>query len=324
MLESHNAKALGTDLRASARVLVFTATYNERDNIGLLIDAIAGVAPHADILVVDDNSPDGTWEVIQERRIKYKQLKGVKRPRKLGIGTAHKYAVLYAIRESYDFLLTMDADFSHHPLYIPLLLNEAGSNVFVTGSRYCKGGSCGYTGYRAIVSRLGNLVARHLLSLPLFELTTYFRVFDVSTLRILPLSRINASGYTYGVQLIYYLKISGVKLKEVPIHFLDRVYGESKIPKLQILLSALDVMRLSFRRPTRLDYSTSGEFIGSSCIHCGDSVLALEIRRTNARFKNALEQRAGAVPIYRCLNCDQLQTVISSSEPFISTEKQLV
>ena len=107
-----------------SQLLVFTTCYNERENIGQLIDQIVQNLRHADILVVDDNSPDGTWEIIQEKAATYHQLASVKRPRKLGIGSAHKYALFYAMRESYKTLITMDADFSHDPKYLPKLLRE--------------------------------------------------------------------------------------------------------------------------------------------------------------------------------------------------------
>ena len=142
------------------RTLIFTACYNERENIGLLIDQVASVVPEADILVVDDNSPDGTWDVLQEKKREHPQLICVQRPRKLGIGSAHKYALFYAMREGYKTLVTMDADFSHDPRAIPALLAAHGPKAFVTGSRYCEGGKSDYTGYRDFVSRMGNIAAR--------------------------------------------------------------------------------------------------------------------------------------------------------------------
>src|SRR5580658_8615327 len=146
------------------KLLVFTTSYNECENIGPLIDQIAVTVPTADILVVDDNSPDGTWEIIQAKAKQYPQLRTVMRPRKLGIGSAHKYALFYAMREGYETLVTMDADFSHDPKAIPDLLRAHGKNIFVTGSRYCPGGSSDYTGYRDTVSRLGNILARRALN----------------------------------------------------------------------------------------------------------------------------------------------------------------
>lgn len=258
------------------RVLIFTACYNERDNIGPIIDQIAASVPYADILVVDDNSPDGTWGVIESKKPHYPQLVSVKRPGKLGIGSAHKYALYYAMREGYDKVVTMDADFSHDPGQLPALLAAHRPNTFVTGSRYCEGGTSDYKGYRDIVSRMGNKVARVMLGVRIHELTTYFRVFDVESLRRLPLRLVAASGYSYGVELIYHLRKAGVELREVPIHFTDRTRGASKIPRFQIFKSALDLCVLGLRRLHPLRDLTPDTFVTDVCASCGDRVLAMK------------------------------------------------
>ena len=297
--------------------LVFTTCYNERDNIGPLIDQITSYVPEADILVVDDNSPDGTWEVITSCLSAHRNLYAVKRPGKLGIGSAHKYALLYAMRENYETLVTMDADFSHNPRSIPDLLRAHGKNTFVTGSRYCLGGSSDYKGYRNIVSRLGNILARFVLGVKLKELTTYFRVFDVDCLRRLPLRHVSASGYSYGVELIYHLRKAGVILKEVPIHFVDRTRGASKIPKWQVVKSALDLFILGLRRVNLLRDLRPDVLVNDPCGSCGDRVLAMKHlgstskadvdNGTNGQESSAY--RCTAVgrrefpPVYTCLNC---------------------
>lgn len=296
-------------------LLVFTACYNERENIGPLIDQIVAQLPAADLLVVDDNSPDGTWEVLTDKARIYPQLTTIKRPRKLGIGSAHKYALLYAIREGYDALVTMDADFSHDPKYLPALLSAHGENAFVTGSRYCTGGTSDYTGYRNFVSRLGNFAARNVLGVKLRELTTYYRVFDVNSLRRVPLRHVNANGYSYGVQLIDLLRNAGVALREVPIHFADRTRGASKIPRLQILLSALDLLRLAARRLSFSPDRTPDVFVQDACSNCGDRVLAMKYAgnstgEPSAGFATSARYRSTAgsgdrshPPVYKCLRC---------------------
>ncbi len=295
----------------NARTLVFTACYNERDNIGLIIDQIFTHAPHVHVLVIDDSSPDGTWDVIQGRQALYPNLFGVRRPGKNGIGSAHKYALLYTIRHQYDFLLTMDADFSHQPSSIPALLQAAGPNVFVTGSRYCEGGRCDYSGYRDLVSRAGNVAARIMLNMPIKELTTYFRVFDIASIRQLPLRRIDADGYSYGVQLIYYLRKMGSELQEVPIHFIDRLHGSSKIPKLQILTSAFDLIKLSMTRPFVKRDLSPDQYVDDECVSCGDQALAMrhaghlwDVKRLDAAaFRCTSVGTRSYPPVYVCLNC---------------------
>jgi len=292
---------------ARSKLLVFTTCYNERDNIAPLIDQIAAAVPAADILVVDDNSPDGTWQIIQSKSEQYPQLRSVMRPRKLGIGSAHKYALFYAMREGYATLVTMDADFSHNPKEIPALLQAHGENVFVTGSRYCPGGSSDYTGMRDVVSRIGNVLARLALNLELRELTTYFRVFDVASIRRLPLRHVSASGYSYGVQLIYYLRKTGVELREVPIHFVDRKGGSSKMPRVQILISAVDLLVLALRRLNLFRDLEPDTIVDCACAGCGDRVLAM--KSIGARSRPAASGRgADTPPVFVCLRCGLQQT----------------
>jgi dolichol-phosphate mannosyltransferase len=306
-----------TDLRerraTSGRTLIFVACYNERENIGRLLDGIVGAVPGADVLVVEDSSPDGTWDLLMDKRREYPQLACVQRPRKLGIGSAHKYALFYAMRKRYQTLVTMDADFSHDPAAIPSLLASHDRNAFVTGSRYCEGGSSDYEGYRDFVSRLGNFLARHTLGVRLRELTTYFRVFDVATIARLPLRRIAAGGYSYGVQLIYYLRKAGVELREMPIHFVDRTHGKSKIPRMQILWSALDLTRLGLERMNPFRDLQPDYLVGDACSNCGDRVLAMKRFGRRPLAAVGTEACAGAYrparagrsrpPVYTCLRC---------------------
>jgi dolichol-phosphate mannosyltransferase len=287
----------------NSNLLIFTTCYNEHDNIGPLIDQIVEQLPHADILVVDDNSPDRTWDVILDKTKAYKQLTAIQRPRKLGIGSAHKYAIFYALREGYETLITMDADFSHDPKHLPELLAAHAENNFVTGSRYCEGGTSDYKGYRNFVSRLGNIAARIALNVKLKELTTFYRVFDVRSLRHLPLRYINADGYSYGVQIIYYLRKSGVELREVPIHFVDRTRGKSKIPRIQILLSAFDLLKLAAKRLKFARDLSPDVFVDDVCINCGDRVLAMQNRDDPPGSKS-----------YKCLRCNTEQVPASTRQ----------
>lgn len=314
---------------ARSKVLVFTTCYNERENIGPMIDGISSSVPDADILVVDDSSPDGTWDVIQERARSNPRLRAVKRPGKLGIGSAHKYALFYAMREGYDTVVTMDADFSHDPRAIPSLLAAHGKDVFVTGSRYCPGGRSDYSGYRDVVSRLGNVFARLVLGVKIHELTTYFRVFDVAALRRLPLRAIASSGYSYGVELVYHLRKNGVELREVPIHFVDRTHGASKIPRFQIFKSAFDLTLLGLRRLHLTRDLSRDEFVDDPCVSCGDRVLAMKHfgsrRATAADDPNVAEYRCTAVgasdypPVYTCLACGLEQVPASLMPPTLES-----
>jgi SAM-dependent methyltransferase len=309
-----------------SRVLVFTACYNEAANISLLVEQVFTAAPQVDMLVVDDSSPDGTSETVKQLQKMYPRLILVTRPRKRGIGSAHKYSLLYAMRENYDYVLTMDADFSHNPSSIPSLLAAAGPNIFVTGSRYCEGGKSDYSGYRDVVSRLGNFAARNLLNLKINELTTYFRVFDVDALRRIPLRLVHSEGYSYGVQIVYYLRKQGVVLKEVPIHFVDRLHGTSKIPRWQIVTSAIDLLSMWVRRLLHLGKELSADVsVNDACSSCGDQVLTMKFEGARdlsdisqsknlnvAAYKCTSLGARSHPPVYTCLNCglDQVPSTL--------------
>ena len=224
----------------NTKVLIALSTYKESENIEELIDKINLESPSSTILVINDNSNDGTKEIIQ--KIDNKNLIYLERPKKLGLGTAHKLSIFYAIKFNFDFLVTMDADFSHDPTHLSSLLKSAGPNNFVIGSRFCKGAKSDYTGVRKIVSKLGNYVSRKLLNIKLLEITTYFRVYSIKLLKKLPFDELNAQGYSLGVKLVWLMKKMNANLIEVPIHFKDRNKGKSKIPKMQIVVSIIDLI----------------------------------------------------------------------------------
>ncbi len=226
------------------KFLIALSTYKEVDNIKNLIDKIKHYSPFTTILIINDNSNDGTKELIDE--ISDDKIVYIERPKKLGLGTAHKLSIFYAIKNNYDFLLTMDADFSHDPSHIPILKEKAKSNNFVIGSRFCEGGKSDYRGMRKIISNYGNFFARKFLGIKLLEITTYFRVYSVELLKKLPYDKLNAQGYSLGVKLVWLMNKLKADLVEVPIHFRDRTKGKSKIPKLQIFISFFDLIVLKF------------------------------------------------------------------------------
>jgi dolichol-phosphate mannosyltransferase len=212
--------------------LIFTATYNEADNIGELIEAISSYAPEADILVVDDASPDNTGGLLERLAGGNPRLRVVHRPRKAGLGSAHMLAMKRAISEGYDALVTMDADFFHNPSYLPMLLMKLqGGEDFVIGSRYTQGGGCDYGFLRQLLSRGANTVAIWLLGIRLKESTTSYRAFRVSTLKRLSIDEIRSTGYSFFVETVYRIGRLTDRIAEIPIHFEDRRAGTSKISK---------------------------------------------------------------------------------------------
>ena len=236
------------------KVLVFTATYNEVDNIALLLEAIFAALPACDVLVVDDNSPDKTGELLEQIRARESRLHVIHRPGKNGLGTAHKLAVKYALAEGYDALITMDADFSHDPSYLPEMVRQLEQAEFVIGSRYVAGGSCEYPLSRVILSRVANSLTRAILSVPVHETTTSYRGFRRSLLERMNIDAIHADGYSYFVESIYQVSRlakhdgSRAAMAEFPIRFVDRRAGTTKISKKEIWKGFSTLFRLGVQR----------------------------------------------------------------------------
>ena len=234
--------------RSKAKTLIFTATYNEKGNIENLVNAIKQSSPKSDLLVVDDDSPDGTGKILSQIAKKNKNLKVVHRQGKQGLGSAHRYAMNYAIKNKYDSLITMDADFSHDPADIPRFFEALQNFDFVIGSRFMKGGSTDYTGYRRFISTAGNILAKFLLLSPISEHTTSFRAFRVSMLETLEIDQVMAEGYSFFMEFVFQIFHKKFRCTEIPIHFRDRESGESKIPKMQLVYSLATLVRLFLRK----------------------------------------------------------------------------
>ena len=232
------------------RVLIFTATYNEADGITEFLSKVTAAVPDADILVVDDNSPDGTAELVLQLSTE-SNITVIQRPFKLGVGSAHQLAYQYAIQNQYDALVTMDADFSHAPEEIPALLSELSDNDFVIGSRFIEGGSCSYTGIRSWISKTANLCIQRFLGVPLHEATTSFRAFRIELLKEISTHTLKSDGYSFFFEIVFRICQSTTRVKEVPIQFVDRRYGHTKISSKEILqaIVRLSLLSLKLRRP---------------------------------------------------------------------------
>ncbi|TDJ51149.1 MAG: methyltransferase domain-containing protein [Nitrospina sp.] len=228
--------------------LVFTATYNEADNVENLLNEIISHLPDADILIVDDHSPDGTGPLLDQLAAKNSRIHVVHRPSKLGLGTAHLLAMKYALHHNYEHLITMDADFSHNPKYLTIMKQLLEDNDFVIGSRYAKGGRCDYGLVRTLISRTANTLARYLLGIPTHEATTSYRGFSVDLLRQMDLNSIWSDGYSFFMESIFVVRLATRKLAEFPIHFEDRRAGTSKISKREIFKAIYNIFRLFYRR----------------------------------------------------------------------------
>lgn len=227
--------------------LVFTATYNEYDTIGAWLAGVERNVPNTDILIVDDNSPDGTASVIRAAAERNPRIRLHSRPGKLGLNTAHLYAMQYALDQGYDVLVTMDADGSHQPSQIPRLISGLGRAQFCIGTR-SRGGTHQAARFRRVLSRGANTMARLFLPMGLSEYTTSFRAFSRPALLAALQHEYGYSGYAFFIECLEALHREGIAMTECPIDFLDRQGGVSKIPKNQITVSAAALTQLSWSR----------------------------------------------------------------------------
>jgi len=227
------------------RSLVIVPTYNEIDNLPLLAPAILAVDADLDLLVVDDNSPDGTGEMADRMASREDRIKVLHRTGKLGLGTAYVAGFEYALTHGYDRVVEMDADFSHRPEDLPSLLAAAAGADVVIGSRNVPGGkTLGWSRVRTFISRGGSLYARLLLRLPIRDCTGGFKCLRRSALMRLDLEHLLSNGYAFQVEVNYACHQAGLTFAEVPITFPDRTAGRSKMSPAIALEAALLVLRL--------------------------------------------------------------------------------
>jgi dolichol-phosphate mannosyltransferase len=227
--------------------LIFTATYDEAANIERWIREVAHFQPDAAMLIVDDNSPDGTSEIIRSLTAEFPQIVLITRPRKEGLGSAHLLAMNYALEHQYSRFVSMDADLSHQPQQIQRLLERLDTAHFVIGTR-SRGGSHRAGPLRRMLSHGANFTARTLLPTPVSEYTSSMRAFKPRALIELQGATFHYGGYAFFIECIEILQRAGVSMAEVPIDFLDRRSGKSKIPKTQIFTSMRALVTMSVQR----------------------------------------------------------------------------
>lgn len=216
------------------RTLVAIATYNEIENLPQLIAAVRQYAPDADILVTDDNSPDGTGRWCDEQAAIDPRLHVLHRPGKLGLGSAIVAGLKYAVENRYEFVVTMDADLSHDPRHLPEILaamhDKSRPADVVIGSRYVAGGGIeGWPLYRKVMSRWVNWYARWILNLQPYDCSGAYRCYRVAKLEAINFDTIQSRGYSLLEEILWLLQCQGAIMREVPITFVDRASGKSKI-----------------------------------------------------------------------------------------------
>lgn len=215
------------------RALVIVPTYNERENILRIIDAVLSQDPCIDVLVVDDGSPDGTGAIVDERVARDPRVHVLHREKKLGLGTAYVAGFRWALERDYEFIFEMDADFSHDPAHLPKFLESAQNADLVLGSRY-RDGRVTVVNWpigRLLLSYFANVYARFVTGLPVFDATGGFKCFRRKVLEAIDLSDVKSNGYAFQIEMSFRAWRKGFRIVEIPIVFVDRTEGVSKMSR---------------------------------------------------------------------------------------------
>ncbi len=214
------------------KAIVVIPTYNESKNIVRIIDKIFSVHNEIDVLVVDDNSPDGTGKLVKDMMQDSSRIHIIEREGKMGLGTAYLAGFTYALDHGYDYIMEMDADFSHNPEEIPNFLKYIEEYDVVLGSRYIKGVNVvNWPLKRLLLSYFANLYTRVITGMDVKDATGGFKCFRATALSKINFDEVKSNGYSFQIEMTYRLWKKGAKVKEIPIIFVDRLEGESKMSK---------------------------------------------------------------------------------------------
>ena len=230
------------------RALVIVPTYNERENITRLIGSILEQDPRLEILVVDDGSPDGTGDLVEGLMQHETRVHILRRPRKMGLGTAYIAGFRWALQESYDFIFEMDADFSHDPAHLSQFLSAVEDADLVLGSRY-RNGKVTVVNWpikRLLLSYFANVYARIVTGLPVWDATGGFKCFRRKVLEAIDLSHVRSNGYAFQIEMSFRAWRKHFKIVEIPIVFVDRTEGQSKMSRAIVREAIWMVWRLRF------------------------------------------------------------------------------
>jgi dolichol-phosphate mannosyltransferase len=232
-----------------ARILIVTPTFNEAENINKLTERIFKLnVPNLEVLFVDDNSPDGTAGVIEQLQKENHRIHLIKRSGKMGLGTAYVEGFHFALERNYDLIFEMDADLSHNPEDIPQFLEEIEHYDLVIGSRYLTGlNVVNWPMSRLLLSLFANWYTRIITGMPFKDCTAGFKCFRRHVLESIGIDQIHSDGYSFQIELHYLAWKKGFRIKEMPIIFMDRESGSSKMSRKVMKEAALMVWKLRFR-----------------------------------------------------------------------------
>lgn len=230
------------------RSIVIIPTFNELDNVRKLIPFLLDNYKDLDILIVDDNSPDGTAGYVKEMSTQNNRVRIIERPRKMGLGTAYVAGFNYMLQNGYDYAFQMDADFSHDPKEIANFLEAIKEYDLVIGSRYINGVNViNWPMQRLLLSYFANKYTQLVTGIPVHDATGGFKCFRRKVLEAIDLSKIKSNGYSFQIEMNFKAWKAGFRIKEIPIIFIDRVMGNSKMSKKIVREAILMVWKLRFR-----------------------------------------------------------------------------
>ena len=214
------------------KILIIIPTYNELENLPRLLPEVLSKDDGIDVLIVDDNSPDGTSAFVESQIKNNNRIHLIKRSSKQGLGTAYIAGFKYALQNGYDFVFEMDADFSHDPKEIPRFLDEIKNSDVVLGSRYINGVNViNWPMRRLLLSSFANLYTRFITGMPVHDATGGFKCFRIKVLQAIDLNKVKSNGYAFQIEMSFKAWKKGFKVKEIPIIFVDRVKGKSKMSR---------------------------------------------------------------------------------------------
>jgi len=235
------------------KVLVISPTYNEKKNISELINRISEISHPIDILIIDDNSPDETADIVRNIMNKNDHIYLLERERKMGLGTAYCTGFQWAIERDYDLIIQIDADLSHNPDDIPRMIDEAESADLIIGSRYIEGVNViNWPMRRLFLSYFANSYARLLIRFPIKDSTGGFKCFRRKVLESINLTNIRSAGYSFQIEMNFLAWIKGFKISEIPIVFTDRTVGESKMNRSIVIEAFWMVPKLFMKKIFKL------------------------------------------------------------------------
>jgi dolichol-phosphate mannosyltransferase len=238
-----------TNNPATPKTLIILPTYNEKENIEAIAAAIFEQLPGANILIIDDGSPDGTGVIADAMAASDGRVRALHRPSKMGLGTAYIFGFAQALEWGYDYIFEMDSDFSHDPKYLPQMVKALDTADLVLGSRYVTGGGTENWGLmRRFISKGGNVYANMILHTKIRDLTGGFKGFRASTIRAVDFTSIQAKGYAFQIETTYRVLRKVLTVVEVPIVFVDRRLGQSKMNKGIFMEALFGVIRMRLRK----------------------------------------------------------------------------